>query len=86
LLAEAKAILLAHRPAGVPVILASSLGRAEEAVRVRRLEDLEVDEVDMMTLVLVGSSASRVVETPDGTRVYTPRGYEKKGVPMGTGG
>jgi cobalt-precorrin 5A hydrolase/precorrin-3B C17-methyltransferase len=86
LLAEAKAILLEHRPAGAPVILASNLGRAGESLRVRRLEALEVDEVDMLTLVLVGSSASRVVETADGLRVYTPRGYEKKAVPEGTGG
>ena len=40
----------------------------------------------MLTLVLVGSSASRVVGTPDGQRVYTPRGYAKKAVPVTAGG
>ncbi|WP_373355732.1 precorrin-3B C(17)-methyltransferase [Pseudoroseicyclus sp. CXY001] len=77
LLAEAREILLAHRPADTPVLLASNLGRPEEQLRHRRLEDLEVDEVDMLTVVLVGSSASRLIETGDGPRIFTPRGYEK---------
>ena len=78
LLAEARAILLAHRPAATPVVLAASLGRPEESVRLRTLGELAVDEVDMLTTVVVGSSRSRVVETGDGPRVYTPRGYARK--------
>ncbi|NBT50382.1 MAG: precorrin-3B C(17)-methyltransferase, partial [Marivivens sp.] len=39
LLAEARDILLQHRPADTPVMLASSLGRPEEYVRYRRLAD-----------------------------------------------
>ena len=32
-----------------------------------------------LTVVLVGSSASRAIALPDGRRfAYTPRGYEKK--------
>jgi cobalt-precorrin 5A hydrolase/precorrin-3B C17-methyltransferase len=78
LLAEAREILLKHRPADTPVLLASSLGRPEEALRYRRLDALEVDEVDMLTVVLVGSSQSRLVQTGDGPRMFTPRGYAKK--------
>lgn len=78
LLAEARHILLRHRPAGTPVLLATSLGRPEESLRYRQLEDLKVDEVDMLTVVLVGSSHSRLIETGDGPRMYTPRGYAKK--------
>ena len=78
LLAEARDVLLAARPASTPVVLAASLGRAEESVRLRTLATLEVDEVDMLTTVVVGSSQSRVVETGDGPRVYTPRGYARK--------
>lgn len=77
LLAEAKAILLEHRPDAV-VMLAANLGRPAERVVYRRLEDLEVDEVDMLTVVLVGSTASRLVDLPDGPRFYTPRGYARK--------
>ena len=62
LLAEARDILLRHRGADTPVLLASSLGRDGEHVRYRRLADLDLDEVDMLTVVLVGASASRLVE------------------------
>ncbi|HSG95316.1 MAG TPA: precorrin-3B C(17)-methyltransferase [Afifellaceae bacterium] len=74
-LAEAKAILLRHRPADTPVVLARMLGRDGESVTTLCLEDLDPRGVDMMTLVIVGSSATRTVA--DG-RVYTPRGYDAK--------
>jgi cobalt-precorrin 5A hydrolase/precorrin-3B C17-methyltransferase len=78
LLAEARDILLQHRPGDTPVMLASNLGRPEEHLRYRRLDALEVDEVDMLTVVLVGSSQSRLVMRGEGPRMYTPRGYAKK--------
>ncbi|WP_370160273.1 precorrin-3B C(17)-methyltransferase [Limimaricola soesokkakensis] len=78
LLAEARDILLAHRPADTPVLLASSLGRPEEEIRYRRLDTLQVDEVDMLTVVLVGSSQSKLVKLGEGPRMVTPRGYAKK--------
>jgi len=78
LLAEARDILLRHRPADTPVMLASSLGRPEEQVRYRRLADLQVDEVDMLTVVLVGSSQSRLAQLGEGPRMFTPRGYARK--------
>jgi len=78
LLAEARDILLNHRPADTPVMLASSLGRPEEHIRYRRLADLEVDEVDMLTVVLVGSSHSRLAQLGEGPRMFTPRGYARK--------
>ncbi|WP_375688950.1 precorrin-3B C(17)-methyltransferase [Pseudooceanicola sp. LIPI14-2-Ac024] len=78
LLAEARDILLQHRPADTPVMLASNLGRVEEQVRYRRLDQLEVDEVDMLTVVLVGSSNSRLAKLGEGPRMYTPRGYARR--------
>lgn len=78
LLAEARDILLQHRPADTPVMLASSLGRPEEHIRYRALRDLDVDEVDMLTVVLVGSSHSRLARLGEGPRMYTPRGYARK--------
>ena len=78
LLAEAREILLRHRPADTPVMLATSLGRPEEHIRYRRLDELEVDEVDMLTVVLVGSSQSRLAQLGEGPRFYTPRGYARK--------
>ncbi len=78
LLAEARDILLKHRPADTPVMLASSLGRPEEHVRYRELHELDVDEVDMLTVVLVGSSHSKLAQLGEGPRMYTPRGYARK--------
>ncbi len=78
LLAEARDILLGHRPADTPVMLASNLGRATEAVRYVRLDALEVDDVDMLTVVLVGSSNSKLAQLGEGPRMYTPRGYARK--------
>ncbi|RVT87314.1 precorrin-3B C(17)-methyltransferase [Rhodobacteraceae bacterium CCMM004] len=89
LLAAAREILLAHRPPETPVLLAVSLGRPEERLEHRTLATLAVDEVDMLTLVLVGSSATRAVATGDGPRLYTPRGYAAKlrtGADGGAGG
>lgn len=78
-LAYARDVLLQHRPFDTPVILATNLGRSGEAVRVVPLGELNVDDVDMLTVVVVGSSESRTMKTGDGkTWVYTPRGYAGK--------
>ncbi|MBW8321015.1 MAG: precorrin-3B C(17)-methyltransferase [Rhizobium sp.] len=78
-LAWARDKLLEYRPASTPVILATNLGRPGEHVRTVPLGSLNVDDVDMLTVVVVGSSESRTVTTGDGkTWVYTPRGYSGK--------
>ncbi|MGV2128272.1 precorrin-3B C(17)-methyltransferase [Agrobacterium vitis] len=78
-LAYARDQLLTYRPADTPVILATNLGRPGETVRVVPLAGLNVDDVDMLTVAIVGSSESRTVKTGDGkTWVYTPRGYSGK--------
>ena len=78
-LAYARDKLLEYRPASTPVILATNLGRPGEHVRTVPLGSLNVDDVDMLTVVVVGSSESRTVTTGDGkTWVYTPRGYSGK--------
>ncbi|MCM2474914.1 precorrin-3B C(17)-methyltransferase [Rhizobium sp. CG5] len=78
-LAFARDKLLEYRPADTPVILATNLGRPGEHVRTVPLGSLNVDDVDMLTVVVVGSSESRTVTTGDGkTWVYTPRGYSGK--------
>ena len=77
-LPAAKEALLQHRPATTPVILARNLGRPGETVRVVPLAELNVDDVDMLTLVLVGNSETRVANRGGRDWVYTPRGYAKK--------
>ena len=67
----AREMLLEHRPATTPVSLARQLGRSEEEVRLTCLADMNPDDVDMLTLVLIGNSCTYV---SDGQMV-TPRGY-----------
>jgi len=77
-LEEAKRILLQHRAADTPVMLARNLGREGETMRIVTLSDLGAEMVDMLTLVLVGSSATRQVVLGGRAWIYTPRGYERK--------
>ena len=78
-LERAFAILKTHRPPDTPVIIASNLGRPEEKVRIVNFKDFNPDDVDMLTLVMVGSSQSKSFARGDGRiYAYTPRGYAKK--------
>jgi cobalt-precorrin 5A hydrolase/precorrin-3B C17-methyltransferase len=76
-LATARDILLIHRDAATPVAVARNLGRAGESIALTTLGALRVDEVDMLSLVLVGSSATRLmpVMLNGPPRLWTPRGY-----------
>ena len=78
-LERAFAILAEHRPKDTPVIIASKLGRPEEKMKIVPFADFNPDDVDMLTLVMVGSSQSKSFTRGDGkTYAYTPRGYAKK--------
>ncbi|WP_419911295.1 precorrin-3B C(17)-methyltransferase [Hoeflea sp.] len=78
-LAFAREVLLEHRPFETPVVLATNLGRDGETVRIVPLGELKVDDVDMLTVVIAGSSQSRTVAGGDGrVWAYTPRGYAAK--------
>ena len=74
-LARAIAILAAKRTPATAVVVARAVGREEQSVTVTSLRDLDQSSVDMMTLLIVGSSETRVT----GGHVYTPRGYGMKG-------
>jgi len=64
-------LLLEGRPASTPVAIARQLGRSEEVVSLHSLGSLPIEQVDMLTLVLVGNSSSYL---QDG-KMVTPRGY-----------
>jgi len=70
-LQRAKDILLTQRPDSTPVVMARQLGRQEENVSFCRLDSLPVDTVDMLTVLVIGNSSSRL----EGGRMVTPRGY-----------
>jgi cobalt-precorrin 5A hydrolase / precorrin-3B C17-methyltransferase len=75
-LERTREILLQWRSPDTPVVLAKNVGRQGESVQVRSLSQLSAAEVDMRTLVLVGSSQTRAIEHPQQIWVYTPRRYE----------
>jgi cobalt-precorrin 5A hydrolase/precorrin-3B C17-methyltransferase len=78
-LARAIELLTPHRTPSTPVVIASNLGRPDEMVRIVSLKDFNPEDVDMLTLVMVGSSQSQSITRGDGrTYAYTPRGYARK--------
>jgi cobalt-precorrin 5A hydrolase / precorrin-3B C17-methyltransferase len=75
-LTAAKEILLKSRSATTPVILARNLGRPGQEVRVITLDELVPALADMRTVILIGSSQTRLIPRADGSNwVYTPRSY-----------
>jgi cobalt-precorrin 5A hydrolase / precorrin-3B C17-methyltransferase len=75
-LTAAKEIILKSRSATTPVILARNLGRPGQEVRVITLGELVPTSADMRTVILIGSSQTRLIPRADGNSwVYTPRSY-----------
>ncbi|MRG71149.1 precorrin-3B C(17)-methyltransferase [Alphaproteobacteria bacterium HT1-32] len=65
----------AGRPATTPVVIARSLGRPDEAVRIVELQHLDPADIDMMTILLIGASRTTTLEHGGKLHAYTPRGY-----------
>jgi precorrin-2 C20-methyltransferase/precorrin-3B C17-methyltransferase len=75
-LADARALLLAHRDADTPVVVGRAVGTDDQQVTVTTLGEFDPARVDMRCLVIVGSSQSRLVRDGSGAaRVITPRRY-----------
>ena len=70
-LAKARDLLLEHRRGETPVLLARQLGRSDETHQLTDLSSLEPEQVDMLTVVLIGNSSSYA----RADRMVTPRGY-----------
>ena len=75
-LPSAKETLLKWRSPNTPVILGHRMGRKGENVRVISLAELEPDLADMQTVIIIGSSKTKIIQTGDRIRVYTPRKYD----------
>ena len=69
-------ILREHRAADTPVVVARNLGRAGESVDIVSLDGIDPERVDMMTVLVVGSSRTRTFAHGGAERAYTPRGYD----------
>ncbi|MEV7871168.1 precorrin-2 C(20)-methyltransferase [Streptomyces sp. NPDC088124] len=79
---KARELLLEHRAPDTPVVLGRDVGGPEESVRIVRLAELDPAQVDMRTILIVGSSQTVTVRRggSDGDGggeeiVWTPRRY-----------
>ena len=78
-LGRALEIVAQHRTAETPVVLGRDIGRPGQTLRVTTLGQLTADQVDMRTMVLIGSSTTCVFPRAGGGEwVYTPRWYGDK--------
>ena len=81
-LARALEILRPARPPDTPLVHARNLGRPGETLAMSPLAEFDPSAVDMLSLLIVGSSRTRMFVIPDGRPlVYTPRGYHLAGRP-----
>jgi precorrin-3B C17-methyltransferase len=72
---DAFALLMQHKSGATPVILARAVGRGKETIEIVTLAEVDASRVDMATLVLIGSSTTRLIPRTSGRAwVYTPRG------------
>ncbi|WP_170435080.1 precorrin-3B C(17)-methyltransferase [Ruegeria arenilitoris] len=55
------------------ILFARAVSRPDEAIRIATLAEATPDMADMQTVVIVGSSLTRVIDRPIGPIVYTPR-------------
>lgn len=78
-LGRALEIVRQHRTPQTPVTLGRDIGRPGQTLRVTTLGDLTPEQVDMRTMVLVGSSLTTTFPRAGGRHwVYTPRWYGAK--------
>ncbi|WP_006245274.1 precorrin-2 C(20)-methyltransferase [Mycolicibacterium tusciae] len=68
-------LLLEHRDPGTPVVIGRDVSGPAEHVGVVRLADLDPADVDMRTLLIVGSSQTQWYLSDTGDTVFTPRRY-----------
>lgn len=78
-LGRALEIVAQHRTPDTPVVLGRDIGRPGQTLRTTTLGALTPDQVDMRTMVLIGSSTTCTFPRANGGDwVYTPRWYGEK--------
>jgi precorrin-3B C17-methyltransferase len=73
-------IVAETRGSRTPIILARAVGRPDERIRILPLADVEASMADMSTVVIIGSTTTRLIERPGSEEpyVYTPRFYGER--------
>ncbi len=73
-LERALELITAHRSPQTPVGLVRNAYRDNQCVRAFRLDAFNPEDADMLSIVLIGNSSSRLA----GNKIITPRGYLEK--------
>ena len=64
-------MFLEKRKKETPILIARQVGRKDQKISFRTLEDFPYDQIDMLTLLIVGNSKTKLVEN----KFISPRGY-----------
>ena len=73
-LEKALELILKYRSEHTPVGIVRNAARKGEAIQITTLSGMDESSVDMVSIVLVGNSRTRII----GDRMVTPRGYLEK--------
>ena len=64
-------MFLEKRKKETPVLIARQVGRKDQTISFRTLVDFPTDRIDMLTLIIIGNSKTKLV----GNKFISPRGY-----------
>ena len=70
-LGEAIKLLLNHRNANTPVLIARQVGRDKQTKKFCTLQTIPIKDIDMLTIIIVGNSQTKLLDNI----FVTPRGY-----------
>lgn len=71
---DAFALLRGTKPASTPIIFAHAVGRQNEQIAIETLASADPDSAGMSTLIIIGSSETRIIPREKGASfVYSPR-------------
>jgi precorrin-2 C20-methyltransferase / precorrin-3B C17-methyltransferase len=80
---EVRDLVLRHRTPATPVVVGRAVGRPGERLTVTTLAGLDPADVDMNTLLIIGSSTTRTFTQNARQAVFTPRNYPPEPGPDG---
>lgn len=76
-LGDALSLVMRHRAPSTPMVFAHAVSRPDERIDIMTLADADAAQADMRTLIIIGSSATKLIAAGNGKRfVYTPRHAE----------
>ena len=73
-LTRVREVILKYRSNDTPVGIVRNAARKDESIRITTLSQIDESTVDMLSILLVGNSKTRII----GDKIVTPRGYLEK--------